>query len=417
MRSALVVLTTVALAGTGMSLEAQTPAARTHLEIAIWYDGAMSDLGPLNDIAWMFQQHHPEVIVNLRRHATLTAYPLLTRWTGVDAGSAPDLVVISASWLPQFQAALAPLDSLAASPAAQKIVPPALQLFTADGHLKAVPWGLGARVLLVRSDLLQDKGLTPPTTWEQVTAVAASLHNPPQVYGLGLPGAREGGGAALLQEMMWAEGDPAFDGRSAVDLATEGKACALARFVELAKSAQPEVLSWSQNELEQLFALGRLGMLVTDTWVARSWRGVQGIPAYQVLPLPGSKQPMGRLLGDGLAVFARSPKRDLASKFAQMVLTAQAQQRLTEWGGLPVHQDLIEKAVSDPLLGPLMPTLAGATILFPHQPPALSKALDYALYLAVSGRATPAAALAAAQEMLRGEQGSPVAPGAPAGVG
>ena len=52
----------------------------------------------------------------------------------------------------------------------------------------------GGAVLLVRSDLLAAKKLPAPRTWDQVAEVAAALHDPPQLYGLGLPGRRAGAG-------------------------------------------------------------------------------------------------------------------------------------------------------------------------------------------------------------------------------
>ena len=387
-----------------------------HLEIAIWYDGPASNLESLGALSWIFQQHHKNVLVNLHRHATVTAYPLLMRWTTIDPGSAPDLLVISSSWLAQFKDSLVALDTAAAGAPAKKFAPAALDLFMLDGHLRAVPWSLAARVLVVRSDLLAEKKLKAPEDWKQVAEVAAALHNPPQRYGIGLPGGENGGGAPLLQEMMWAEGDALLGPTGEVELTGAAKVQALQRYAELTKVAQPETLTWTQNDLEALFVAGRLGMVITDTWAARSWQGAPDMPEFQVLPLPGGAQPVGHLLGDGLAVFSKSPERDLAVQFAQMVLLPQAQRKLVEWGGLQVHQDLLAEADKDPLLSAVLPTVPQARIIPPFQPPALNKALDYALYLVLSGRATPAVALAAAQSALRG-QAAPTTPGAPLGAG
>lgn len=385
------------------------------LQIAVWYDGPASNLSALNGLSWIFQQHHRGVTVSLSRHATITAYPLLLRWSTIDPGGAPDLTVISSSWLPQFAESLAPLDSVATSAPASKIVPPALDLFRLDGRLRAVPWSLAARTLVVRSDLLAEKRLSAPKTWEQVAEVAAALHNPPQRYGIGLPGAERSGGAAVLQEMMWAEGEELTAASGVVDLTRPGTVRALERYLALAKSAQPEVLSWTQPDLETFFAAGRLGMVVTDTWAVRTYKSMSGMPTFQALPLPGGRQPLGHLLGDGLAVFAKGPRRSLAVQYAQMVLMPQAQRKLVEWGGLPVQQELLAEASKDPLLAALVPTVPEARFIPPAQPPELSDALDYALYLALSGRATPAQALVAAQERLR-SGGTPSPPGAPAGT-
>ncbi|HEY3396596.1 MAG TPA: extracellular solute-binding protein [Armatimonadota bacterium] len=401
------------LLAAGSAGSAETPAEPTHLEIAVWYDGAASDLGPLNDLTWSFQQRHPSVVVSLRRRATLTAYPLLQQWA-LDPASAPDLTVISSTWLPQFQASFASLDAAAQSDAGRKITPSVWSLFTTGGQVKAVPWGVAARVLLIRSDLLQAKHLQAPENWDQVLALLPGLSSPPQVYAIGLPGARAGGGAALLQEMIWAEGDSLVGAEGAVDLTAPAKLKALTNFCALAHAAQPEVLSWTQNELESAFAAGRVGMVFSDTWAARGLKGATGVPAYQVLPLPRGASEAQHIMGDGLAVMAKGKSVALATEFAQFILTASAQEKLVAWGGLPVQQDLVKKS-ADPLLTTLLPTLTTARLSPPGQPVALANALDYAIYLAVSGRSAPAEALAAAEEMLRGTV-TPPATGAPTGV-
>lgn len=415
LRSFLAVLFLTAVSVLYAAPERPTPEMR-NLDIAVWYDGRTSNLGALSDLAWLFHQTHKDVIVNFSRHGTAGAYDRITRWATIDPASAPDLLVISGSWVAEFKDALAPLDKLAASAAARKIVPPALELFTVDGHLRAVPWSLAARVLLVRRDLLEAKHLEAPQTWDQVAEVAAALHDPPKLYGIGMPGAPGGGGATLLQEMIWSEGEALLTPTGAVSLDGPGKVRALERYAALARSAPPEVLSWPQTELEGLFAAGRLGMLITDTWVAKSWEKAPGMPAYQVLPLPQGTVAVGRILGDGLAVFAQGKQQELAMQFVQTLLQPQAQQKLVELGGLPVHQSLLAEPAKNPLLAALLPTVAQARILSPLQPPVTGKLLETALYLTLSGRTTATEALTACQQMLHGE-GSPEAPpGAPPGT-
>jgi len=418
MRQALtpVLAVTIALFFNLMPSLAQPSASETpRLEIAVWYDGPSRDLAPLRDIAWLFQQHDQQVLIQIRQHPTLTAYEWLTRWTGTHLLTAPDLVVINSRWLPQFREHLVPLDALAQTPPAQKIIPSALRLFTVGGQLMAVPWCVGARALVVRSDLLAEKELDAPETWEQVAEVAAALHQPPEIYGVEIPAASQSGGATLLCELIWAEGDSLFDETGALNLTTEAKQRALARFCELADYAQPEVLSWPQTELETLFAQGRLGMLVADTWIARGWQGREDMPAYQVLPLPAQAQAVGHLMGDGLAILNSSERRDLAVEFVRLLLSRPAQEKLIDWGGLPVHQELLPGAGNDPLIAALLPTLPQAHILAGSQTPQVMPALEYAIYLAVTGRLSPALALQATQEAFNVET-VPSHTGAPLGV-
>ena len=406
---------TALVVATGAALAQEPAGAVRHLDLAAWYDGPRSDLAPLMDLVGAFQQQNPGVLGHLYPRPTLTAAGWLQRWCGPEAANAPDLVVINAEWLPYFRAYLEPLDDLAATPAAQALLPPARDLFTLEGHLLAVPWNLGARVLLVRSDLLTEKQLSAPRTWEEVGAVAAALHDPPRRWGLGLPGAEGGGGPLLLQELLWAMGGSLYSPEGALTLTGDSVAQALGRYGELARSAPPEVLSWPQTELEVLFAEGRLGMLVTDTWLARRWSQRTDVPTFTVLPLPGGETPSGHLLGDGLALLKSSPDRDLGRAFLRMLLTAPAQGKLAQMGGLPAHPEALADLAADPLLAAVLPTLPSARVINDPRAPDLARALQLALFLSVSGRRPPAEALREAAALLSGRQQPPsgAPPGAP----
>ncbi|NLO72993.1 MAG: extracellular solute-binding protein [candidate division WS1 bacterium] len=390
------------------------PGHQRHLQLALWYDGPAANLAPLNAIIALFEKQHPDIRVHLNPHPTMNAYAKLNGWCGLDEANAPDLAVINSSWLALFAPRLASLDELERTPAAARLLAPALELMKVNGRLLAVPWCLGARVLLVRPDLLAERRLSEPQNWGQMALITApGLHRPPQVWGMGLPGAAGGGGAVLLQEMLWAEGERVIEAHGGVNLATPGKIKTLERFCELARYAQPEVLSWSQTELENAFGEGRMGLLVSDTWVAQAWQKIEGAPEYRALPLPGGEQPVADVLGDGLAVFARSQHQAAAVRFAHWVMSGLAQKNLMAWGGLAVHQDLLAEAREDPVIGAVIPTMAKAQGGAANAPPAALRALDYAIYLAVSGKQPPAEALALAQKVLAGSMTT--TPGAPPG--
>lgn len=59
----------------------------------------------------------------------------------------------------------------------------ALNSCKVDGKIVALPVISGGQCLFVRKDLLDAKGLKPPTTFDELEAVAKALHNPPDVYG------------------------------------------------------------------------------------------------------------------------------------------------------------------------------------------------------------------------------------------
>lgn len=54
---------------------------------------------------------------------------------------------------------------------------------TVDGELKAIPWFTDAGVLYYRRDLLDEYGHEPPTSWEEMSAIAEAIQNAERAAG------------------------------------------------------------------------------------------------------------------------------------------------------------------------------------------------------------------------------------------
>ena len=134
-------------------------------------------------------------------------------------------------------------------------------------------------------------------------------------------------------------------------------------------------------------------MIVTDTWVAQYLAQSVADLEFRLCPLPGQKPPVGHLLGEGLVIFRNTRHRRACVEFARMICQDDSQERLLALGSIPTTRSLAAQYRSDPLIGPLIPGLDQAHTIKAscHQP--LQEILEVALYLALSGRATPAAAL------------------------
>ena len=132
-------------------------------------------------------------------------------------------------------------------------------------------------------------------------------------------------------------------------------------------------------------------------------------PGYQVLPLPQGKQPRWRTCwAMGWRCSPRAPTGTGDAILRRLIAAVAGAAKLVDLQGCPVHQDLLAKPEKNPLLAALLPTVAQARVLSPlsHRPP--DRALEMALYLTLSGRATASQALAACRDMLgrRGAEAS-----------
>ncbi len=337
----------------------------------------------------------------LNHRSPSDAYQRLQAWSGPERATAPDMVLVPNAWLPEFSGLLRSLETALSAPQRAVFYPGVLDLFTSADRLQAVPWRIGGRALVVRTDLLEQADLKPPQTWEEVLAAAKKLHSPLDIYGIGLPGQQ--GGGELLAEMIWAFGGSLRNADEGYTLATEAGTKALQLYKQLAEFAQPEVLTWSQAELKNLFTGGKLAMLVTDIWwlqqvAARPDSDLQ----IQMLVLPAAEESVAHLIGEGLGIINGSSHEAQCLEFVRMVCQPESQTKLLELGGLPSGPHCGEIDQNDVIRAALAANISQIRSLSAQSRQRVFDVLQWALYLSLSGRQEPADALYSAQNVLVG---------------
>ena len=368
------------------------------IQLFVWHEGSGRELEPVQDLIRQYNTTHDPYRIVLNHHSPNVAYQRLQAWSGRERATAPDMVLVPNPWLPQFKGLLRSLE--AALTARQRAVfyPGVLDLVASAGRLQAVPWRIGGRGLVVRTDLLAQAGLNLPKTWEDVLAAAEKLHNPPDIYGIGLPG-RQGGGE-MLTEMIWAFGGSLY-AEEEYTLATEAGTKALQLYKQLAELAQPEVLTWSQAEMEALFAEGHLAMLVTDTWwLQRIVRHTGFDLQVQMLALPAAEEPVVHLIGEGLGIVNGSSYEAQCLEFVRMVCQSESQAKLLKLGGLPSGRHCGEIEQNDAIWGALATNISQSRSLPAQSRQRIFDALQWALYLSLSGRLDAAGALESAEAAM-----------------
>ncbi len=368
------------------------------IQLFVWHDGPVTELAPIQNLVARYNLNHHDYRIVLNPHPPSTAYQRLQAWSGPERMTAPDMVVVPNAWLPQFKGLLRSLG--AALHASQRAVfyPQVLDLFTTAGRLQAVPWRLGGRGLVVRTDLFAEAGLDLPRTWEDVRKAAQKLHKPPDIYGIGLPGCQ--GAGEMLTEMIWALGGNLHT-EEGYTLATDAGTEALQLYRQLTEFAQPEVLTWRLAELENLFAEGRLAMLVTDTW----WlQHIVTQPDFdlpvQMIALPAAEESVTHLIGEGLGIVNGSSHQEQCLEFVRMVCQPESQAELLKLGGLPSGPHCGEVSRADPIWGALAATVSQSQSLLAQSRQRIFDALRWALYLSLSGRQDVTSALESAEAAL-----------------
>ncbi len=367
-------------------------AERKHVELVLWYDGHQEkvDLKAAHDAVWMYQQYHPNVLIHITDKPTAEAYESILKWCGKEAKSAPDMVVMPDAWLPDFARYLLRLDRVVDAERLANIPRAVLTQLMVGGRLRAVPWRVDSRVLHIRRDLREANGLTQPENWQDVVELAQALHDPPGLYGIGLPGSMNGDGAAALLDVLWGLGAEVVDENGKLALEQEALAEALSSCLSITEAtSQPQALTWSQAELEALFLDGRLGCVIADTEFSQSltWTGSE--MEWEVCPFAKNGEGSADITVQGLVAFRNSDVRSESEEFINLVCSEQCQQVLSGLGGVPAALSLIPKWRRTPDRAGLVANLERGVGVPPESWPMLRDVLGQALYLVLSGRQSP----------------------------
>ncbi|HEY7035473.1 MAG TPA: sugar ABC transporter substrate-binding protein [Thermomicrobiales bacterium] len=267
--------------------------------------------------------------------------------TMISGNKAPDLANVSASWMIEFNGiqALEPLDDKLTPGFLDPFVPAALDAMRIDGKLMGLPYFLDPRALYYRTDLFEAAGLQPPTTWDEVRAAAKALHNPPDVYGIGIEL-----DDCYEYAYLGAGGTTKYgpDGKSLLNSEIGVRAAQL--LVDLVitdGTTQPGPATANRDsDLQPLFMAGKMAMLETGSWfptiLANDAPEIKY--GFAKLPMADASIPYHNAFWpDVVVMFKQSEHKEAAAKFLEYQFNKEnrvlfAQQR----GVIPERTDVAQ---------------------------------------------------------------------------
>jgi multiple sugar transport system substrate-binding protein len=323
-----VVIATLALAQVAPATSAQTPTAQR-------FDGVMLDvlgvsqppqLDCLQMAADEFQQQ-TGATVNISgqgygqlRDAALAAF--------VGGTGAYDILSTAYQWTGEFAEPgyLLPLDDLMAANPPQNpddFIPRAMELYGQwNGQQVSLPFNGEAMLLFYRSDVFEENGLQPPTTYEEFDQIAQQL-TADDFYGTAIMGLREQA-MTMWSNRYWALGGGSLDldENGAITIDREAAIQALEQLqTEVNDYSPPGALTFGLPEASAEFLNGRVAMV--EMWP--SFLGPMTIDPEQATPevlgnvavaqVPGGIPHSG---GWGLSIAADSDAPDAAYAFIQL---------------------------------------------------------------------------------------------------
>ncbi len=367
---------------------APKPISRQEVQIAVWHDGTRDKLKLVGRVTREAQRKYPNLVVTVRAMPSAGTYRQLEQWCMPADAAVPDVIIVPDIWLPTFAHALAPVDD-ALTPRELRAYPESVRArLRHAGALYGVPWTAECGGLFYRTDLFERAGVLPPRTWEEVAIAARRCHSPPDVYGLGLPGVRDDGGARLLLQLLWSHGADLPPIEEPEALAPEALHTVLETYRELHTVAEPEVLSWDQPGLEGFFADGRLAMLVADSSFKQYLAARAEDLPYGVAALPSGTRAAGYVSVNVACILKRGRHREAAEKLLKALTSEGAAEALLRLGGVPVHDAVIRKHRLEPEYAAYVGTVNQARGLPAQRWESAEAVLSEGLFYLLTGRAT-----------------------------
>ena len=137
-----------------------------------------------------------------------------TLLTAVVAGNGPDVVLSVGSWFPVNYAMRHAVEDLTQFPDYEQVVAPfydsAMTPMIYDGGVYALPETQEFSVLFYREDVLEELGLKPPQTWDEVIAMLPTIQGNNMSVGIPYPDIASAD-LSILNSMIYQNGGQIYD--------------------------------------------------------------------------------------------------------------------------------------------------------------------------------------------------------------
>ncbi len=292
-----------------------------------------------------YQDEHPNVTIERE----FVAYADLKQTLLQSAGAAalPDLVVINSPDHQQFAElgiAADLTDRLAEWGQLDKYPEGIIASATYEDRIYGLPITTNCLSLFYNKAYLEEAGVEPPTTWEELTSAAAALTTP-EHYGLAFSAVNNQQAVFQWLPTLWQAGGDLTDvgspeAVSALDfwgnLVTSG-------------SVSQEALNWDQTMVKDDFAQGRSAMMINGPWQMPALAADAPDLDYGVALLPVGKEAASALGGENYMVID-GPEAEASWQLLEWLQDpARVAELAASTGSLPTRTD-VEPFSDDPNL-------------------------------------------------------------------
>ena len=242
--------------------------------------------------------------------------------TDISAGTAPDISHMATRWMAGFakDGALAPIEGLMSNKFRDSFVPTFLDLQKQDGHTWGLPIAASARGLFINEELFAKAGIAAaPSTWDEALAAAKKINALGEnIYGIGVQG-HDLDTEGYWFYSLWTHGGDILgkDGKSG--FASDAAIAATENYIRFIKAGvtQPGVTASSREDLQNLFAAGKLGMVLSGPWLNKQLGEEAPKLKYKISKIPMKNADATYGVTDTISVLETSKNKAAAVKFLE----------------------------------------------------------------------------------------------------
>ncbi len=186
------------------------------------------------------------------------------------------------------------IDTFAAGP---------IRMASADGEIVSVPTDGWTQMVVYRNDLFAANGLEAPTSYANIRAAMAALHNPPEMYGfVAATKIDEGYMMQLIEHLSLATGYSPVNADGSINEDTTNLVQLLEMYKELVAASPDGDLYWSQSR--ELYLDGKAAMVIWSPSILDELGGLRDSAPVTISDDPTTRELAGNT---GFATMVAGP--------------------------------------------------------------------------------------------------------------
>ncbi len=348
------------------SVAALAGSAANAVEIEYWQYFFDARVAAMEQLIENFQGANPDITVKM------THFPYADYRTkvaaAIPAGEGPDVVQLFYGWLNDYvQAELIqplPADVFPAATIDAEFFPMVQAMKEGDQYW-ALPTAVRSLALFYNERLMEEAGVTPPTTLDEMLAAAAAMTKRDGAGNITQVGMTAG--MTAQDHHWWREGlvrqmggEPYVDDYQTVNYNNEAGLKALEFYTDMFMGENPVTAVGFMDEPQAAFKAGLAGMHIDGSFRIGSLADIRGLK-WGVTELPanaeGARSNYSSYWVNAITTKAEGEKYDAAVKFMEYVTSDEAMQIwLDVVGELPAKPSvgMTEENANDPVFGPFI---------------------------------------------------------------